>query len=272
MGTKSLALDKGMALVSRSRVVLLLSAILVLGSSSSIVNARVVKRQDNCTRDTQGRGFFDVTPGGGSWLTNATKDGLGEPINVVLSANSDAYVLTEPGFRDWCLSIQYGLQFLSITLGGKQQANLGDGNGFLEQINLLRYNYHDLTLGTLNETLYGGSHLRYWRQSGCFAASGAWFIAASVEESLEKHHDIVPNGYDLGRDELVGNATMTNGTMSPVTKTVFLATSQSVQYLPVNSSRGINHRIKTDGNVSIVTVKVMRRGKGKGGKGSTTTQ
>ncbi|SCV72259.1 BQ2448_4953 [Microbotryum intermedium] len=265
MGTEYLALVKGMALVSRSRVVLLLSAILVLGSSSSIVNARVVKRQDNCTRDTQGRGFFDVTPGGGSWLTNATKDGLGEPINVVLSANSDAHVLTAAGFQEWALSIQYGPQFLNVTGGGFQLANLGDGNGFRNQTGLLRYNYRNPTFGTLNETLFGGSHFRYWLQSGCFAASGAWFIAASVEESLTRKHMIIPNGYDEGRNQLVGNATMANGTASPVSKRVFFATSQLLQFLPPNSSQGINHNITTDGQVAILTVTVANPG-GPGGQ------
>ncbi|SCV72248.1 BQ2448_4943 [Microbotryum intermedium] len=132
MDTKSLALGKGIALFSRSRAVLLLSAIVVLGSSSSFVNARVVKRQDDCGKDCRSMGFCDPRIGGGSWLTNATDTGLGEPLNVVLSSNSDPYVLNDLGFRDWALSIQYGLQFLNITLGGLQQADLGDGEGLRE--------------------------------------------------------------------------------------------------------------------------------------------
>lgn len=33
------------------------------------------------------------------------------------------------------------------------------------------------------------------------------FIAASEEKDLSHNHDITPNGYNLGRDWLVGNAT-----------------------------------------------------------------
>lgn len=51
--------------------------------------------------------------------------------------------------------------------------------------------------------LQGGNHFRYWQQT----TTKAFFLAASVELNLESGHDIEPNGYDLGRDYLVGNAT-----------------------------------------------------------------
>lgn len=34
-----------------------------------------------------------------------------------------------------------------------------------------------------------------WRQAG----TGALFLAASQEMNLSEHHNIVPNGYDIGR-------------------------------------------------------------------------
>ncbi|SCZ88046.1 BZ3500_MvSof-1268-A1-R1_Chr2-1g04153 [Microbotryum saponariae] len=255
--------DKGMALNSRFRAIPLLSALVALLSASPLsVNA--TPRPDTALSDSapkgfQGLGFFNPTDGGGSWLTNATVIGnhtYGEPLNIVVSANSDPYIMTESGFEDWCLSIQYSKQPGDITLGGKQSANLGDGNGQREQIDLLRFDYSVPVFGTLNETLFGGSHFRYWLQNGPNANSSAWFLAASVEMSLAEHHMIVPNGYDRGRDEFVGNATASNGTLSPATKFTFSATSQLLPFLPANSSAGINHDIKTDGNVAIVTVKV----------------
>lgn len=53
--------------------------------------------------------------------------------------------------------------------------------------------------GTCIESLKGGNHIRAWQQQG----TGAWFFAASKEENVTKHHMIVPNGYNIGRDDLV---------------------------------------------------------------------
>jgi hypothetical protein len=55
--------------------------------------------------------------------------GLGEPINAVVSANSDPFILTTEGLTDWFWSIQYSEEFLGQSLGARQAANLGDGNG-----------------------------------------------------------------------------------------------------------------------------------------------
>ncbi|SGY20444.1 BQ5605_C016g08052 [Microbotryum silenes-dioicae] len=185
---------------------------------------------------------------------------LGEPINVVVSADSDPLIMTEAGLNDWLLSIQYGAEFLNVSLGTKQKADLGDGNGRRNQSEILRYNYFDTIYGTLHESVNGGSHVRIWNQNGPTADSGAWFIAASVEYPAAMGHLIKPNGYDLGRDEVVGNATMKNGTISPATNRTFSATSQLIQFLPANSSANINHDIETDGNVAILTVKVTNNG------------
>ena len=59
----------------------------------------------------------------------ADSGGLGEPLNVVVSANSDAFVLTDAGFIDWLWSIQYSEEFIGQSLGARQGANLGDGLG-----------------------------------------------------------------------------------------------------------------------------------------------
>lgn len=112
---------------------------------------------------------------------------------MVISANSDPLILTPEGLVDWMGSIQYGAEFLNQSLGARQAANLGDGNGSGEprsgdaravcakltslpdaavnQTNLLRYNYFDIYYGTLKESIEGGSHVRYWRQNGSVGAS-----------------------------------------------------------------------------------------------------
>lgn len=86
-----------------------------------------------------------------------------------------------------------------IHLGDPQLANLGDGKGSTKQIRELRHNYGEIIFGTLTETLIGGNHLRYWQQDG----TKAYFLAASAEKNVSEHHDIVPDGYDLGRDQFV---------------------------------------------------------------------
>jgi len=49
-------------------------------------------------------------------------------------------------------------------------------------------------------------------QNGPLAYSNAIFIAASFEDPLAQQHNIVDNGFDLGRDLLVGNLTKNGGT------------------------------------------------------------
>lgn len=61
-------------------------------------------------------GFADPTNGGGSWLTNAN-DGFGEPINVVVSGNSDVQVLDPQGFYNYALSLEFGTECLGEHLG-----------------------------------------------------------------------------------------------------------------------------------------------------------
>ncbi|KAK4702447.1 hypothetical protein P7C70_g3777, partial [Phenoliferia sp. Uapishka_3] len=140
------------------------------------------------TRATETDGFYNPTDGGGKWLTDAIGTypaGLGEPINGVLSSDSDAYVLTNAGFLDWGVSVGYGGSCLGQMGGNPQAANLGDGNGVVNQTDLLRWDYGDPVLGTCTETVKGGSHYRYWVQNGTAANSGAYFMALSYEKNSE---------------------------------------------------------------------------------------
>jgi hypothetical protein len=40
----------------------------------------------------------------------------------------------------------------------------------------------------------GGNHFRFWNQ----VTTGAYFLAVSVEQWIGEHHNIVPDGYDIG--------------------------------------------------------------------------
>lgn len=95
--------------------------------------------------------------------------GLGEPLNAILSAESDPRVLKinadKGGFLTYMLSAQLGEECFGQHMGGKQQVDLGDGMGKVEEIEVLRWNYGNQWYGTCLETFNGGNHLRYWRQN-----------------------------------------------------------------------------------------------------------
>ncbi|BGP40153.1 hypothetical protein JCM10450v2_004132 [Rhodotorula kratochvilovae] len=226
-------------------------------------------------RATDEGGYYNPTSNGGRWLTlaaNTYPEGLGEPINVVVSADSDAVLLSPDGFYDWSLSLNFGSYLLDSqqqgryageclgqTDGERQAANLGDGSGLVNQTELYRENFGDVTYGTCKESADGGFHYRIWRQNGTQADSGAWFLAASEEEDLSQGHMIVPNGYDLGRDEVVRRALVAGGSTSPVTNRTYEATARNASgpgYFANVTTSDINHGIATDGVVAVLTVRV----------------
>jgi hypothetical protein len=174
------------------------------------------------------KGYTDPVAGGGYMLTvssrlnsNGDKEmlmaqivngtypaGLGEPLNVILSTKSDKEVIVKGldngGFLNYMLcvlsplgdgytdssSAGLGEECLGQHLGSLQEANLGDGQGNVTEVEELRWNYGDPYLGTCKETFDGGLHLRYWIQNN----TGAYFMAVSEEMDLSSGHDIVPNG------------------------------------------------------------------------------
>ncbi|GAA5819970.1 hypothetical protein JCM11251_005431 [Rhodosporidiobolus azoricus] len=209
-------------------------------------------------------GFYDPRENGGNWLTlavNTWPEGLGEPLNIVVSAESDPLIMTDEGFFDWSQSLEYGRECLGQTDGERQSANLGDGLGQINQTILLRYTYGDPYLGTCWETINGGGHYRVWRQNGTQANSGAWFLAASEEMNLTMNHMIVDNGYDLGRDAVVNTAIQEGGTKSPLTNRTFTTeVRNATQYFDNITFWDINHRIATDGVVKVLTVRVTSNG------------
>ncbi|KAI5114719.1 hypothetical protein M0805_006933, partial [Coniferiporia weirii] len=90
--------------------------------------------------DTEAVAFFNPTDGGGSLLDDAG-GGLGEPLNVIISGLSSPDVLTDDGFLNFARSIGFSTECLGIHLGGPQSANLGDGNGAVNQTIELRMDF-----------------------------------------------------------------------------------------------------------------------------------
>ncbi|KAJ3556175.1 hypothetical protein NM688_g2171 [Phlebia brevispora] len=196
-------------------------------------------------------GFFDPTANGGSWLDNAG-DGLGEPMNVVISGLSSPGVLTDDGIINFARAIGFSTECLDIHLGAPQSANLGDGNGFVNQTIELRQDFGDPELGTCEESLTGGNHFRVFRQNGTQANSGALFLAVSKEEDIFESHTIAPDGYDQGRDALVQAAVGTTS-FNGVT---YSTTSETLEGVMVDGSTGVNHDIAIDGNAVLLTVQI----------------
>jgi len=180
---------------------------------------------------------------------------LGEPLNVIISGLSSPAVLTDSGFLNFARAIGFSTECLGIHLGGPQTANLGDGNGYVNQTSELRQDYGDSVLGTCLESLIGGNHLRVYRQNGPLANTGALFLAVSKEENVAESHTIVPNGYNIGRDLLVANAT--NGTPPNFGGVTYSSTLQQLPNLLPAGSAGLNHNIATDGIISLLTVTIV---------------
>ncbi|KAF8322093.1 hypothetical protein DL93DRAFT_2205069 [Clavulina sp. PMI_390] len=205
-------------------------------------------------------GFDIPADNGGSQLDSSA--GLGEPLNVIISNLSSPEVLTTAGLENWARSIYFSTECLGIHIGGPQTANLGDGLGWQNQTAELRFDFESAYLGTCLESLVGcrmahmqlpatavalgGNHFRFWKQ----VTTGAYFLAASVEEWAGDGHNIVPNGYDEGRDGIVQGAT-------GVTKyqtNWYLTTSYYVSCLLQPGTEGINHNISIDGRVAVLTI------------------
>lgn len=116
---------------------------------------------------------------------------LGEPLNIIISALSDPFVLEEAGLRDYAKyvpgcypislltnarrSIGFAGECLGLHYGYLHEADLGDGLGRKQEHMLVRQHYFPI-VGTCWESVRGGHHFRAWRQNGTLANSGAWFI------------------------------------------------------------------------------------------------
>ena len=238
------------------RMLALTSALLTL----SVHNA--VARPAGSSLQARAQAYVDPRSNGGSMLTttDSASGGLGEPINVIVSGESDAAVLTPDGIREYFESLFYSPgSCLGISLGGPQQANLGDGNGYVNQTDVFRFNYYQGDGGTCLETINGGNHFRYFPQNGPSANTGAIFLAVSYELSAQLEHDIVPDGYNLGRDVFVGNATNSSGTTSPGGYQ-YTTSNTTAALLSDTQVSQLNHGIAVDGNVAILTVRVTKTG------------
>ncbi|KJA23241.1 hypothetical protein HYPSUDRAFT_40055 [Hypholoma sublateritium FD-334 SS-4] len=196
-------------------------------------------------------GWFDPRPNGGRLLDYTTKK-YGEPLNVIISGASDPYILTDEGFHVYrnARSLGYSEECLGMHMGHLHDANLGDGNGRMTELFLVRQYYFPVW-GTCWESLAGGHHFRAWKQNGTLANSGAWFIGASKERDSSKNHVIAPDGYNIGRDWFVERAIEGKNWKGIWWK----ADLEWREGLLLPGRKGVNHGIEQDGRVAVLTVK-----------------
>ncbi|KAE9408833.1 hypothetical protein BT96DRAFT_872905 [Gymnopus androsaceus JB14] len=218
---------------------------------STSVQVPISERKGAVTEIDLSAGWVDPRIQGGR-LLDFTTPHKGEPLNVIVSGKSDPYVLTETGFSVYVKSLGFSSECLGLHFGAIHQANLGDGNYRQDEQVLARQYYFTggSDWGTCWESLAGGNHFRAWKQNGTQADTGAWFLGVSKEENSGKHHKIIPDGYNIGRDFLVGQAT------SPThwNSRWWQAEVEWVEGLLKPGSDGVNHGIEQDGLVAVLTV------------------
>ncbi|EKM52048.1 uncharacterized protein PHACADRAFT_262501 [Phanerochaete carnosa HHB-10118-sp] len=192
-------------------------------------------------------GWIDPRLNGGRFIDFTTRR-LGEPLNIIISALSDPYVLEESGFLDYSKSIGFAGECMGLHYGNIHDADLGDGLGRKPEHMLIRQHYP--IIGTCWESVRGGHHFRAWRQNGTLANSGAWFIGASKEKDSSKNHQIDKDGYNVGRDYFVEHATAGSHWQGKWWK----AEVEWREGLMPRGRRGINHGIPVDGRVAILKI------------------
>ncbi|KAJ7347110.1 hypothetical protein DFH08DRAFT_914928 [Mycena albidolilacea] len=197
--------------------------------------------------------FVNPTTNGGSWLDKSA--GLGEPLNVVISAQSSPEVLALDGFLQYAQTIGFDVECLGLHLGNPQSANLGDGRGDVNETEVLRSSLGIPGVGTCLESLEGGNHFRVFPQAG----TGALFLAVSKEEDVTESHNIVPDGYNIGRDLLVAGAVgkKTGFDFKKFKFTTYNTVATNLTGLIAPGSDGINHGIAIDGIVTLLTVTIV---------------
>ncbi|KAH7100801.1 hypothetical protein BKA62DRAFT_705676 [Auriculariales sp. MPI-PUGE-AT-0066] len=187
---------------------------------------------------------------GGQMLDIIYEPLRGEPLNAIISGLSNPEILTDHGFKEYSRSIGFSDECLGLHLGGHQYADLGDGLGVRSQQLIMRQTWrqHIPFWGTTCwESFNGGNHFRAWQQNGTLADTKAWFLAVSQElTGYKDHHNLVEDGYNVGRDLLVARALARDA--------LWEADVVWVQGLLDPGIKGVNHRIPLDGLVAVITV------------------
>ncbi|SPO41135.1 uncharacterized protein PSFLO_06617 [Pseudozyma flocculosa] len=208
---------------------------------------------DQVVAPVVGQGFVDPRLYGGTSF-DLVGDGEHEPLNVIVSALSSPEILTKKGLQSYMRSLDFDKECLGLHSGGAQKAWL-DPRGWRDEEWLFRkvYTPLDHLFGTCIESLVGGNHFRAWQQQG----TGAWFLATSKEQNVARKHMIVPDGYNIGRDELVEQSQAERDTVTSFFGKRYRTSVEYVAGLMPPGQQGVNHDIAVDGLTAILTVTLL---------------
>ncbi|KAG2174089.1 hypothetical protein INT44_000203 [Umbelopsis vinacea] len=224
-----------------------LKAVIALVAISGVANAGTIKRGSAA--------YYNPNTGATNMKAYVVGGTAYEPVNVIVSGLSAGSVsnsndAVKGGILSWLQAINFDKECLGLHAGGYQGFDSGDGRGFVNQTFIYRQNYDDPSgVGSCTESLIGGQHVRGYYQT----TSGAWFLGASQEQPATENHNIVPNGYDLGRNyvaknALVGGKGFDGCVYGPATVVDITG------LVSANDGSGYNHDIGTDGIVKLITV------------------
>ncbi|KAJ1023575.1 hypothetical protein NDA16_003192 [Ustilago loliicola] len=228
------------------------------GAQTSIPLFPLPDHASNEVEDVNQYGFTDPRIYGGTSF-DLVGNGMHEPLNIIISSYSSPSILTRKGFQSYCRALDFDRECLGLHAGGYQKAYI-DPRGWRDQEFIYReaYTPFDHVFGTCIESLVGGNHIRAWQQQG----SGAWFLATSREEDASKNHMIVPNGYNIGRNQLVQMAL--GKKRDGVTSFMWTKYKTEVEFvggLMPQGMQGVNHDIAVDGLTAVLTVTVLEADK-----------
>ncbi|KAH9821898.1 hypothetical protein DFH28DRAFT_950984 [Melampsora americana] len=96
-------------------------------SSSLILFHPFLRKFFTCNSNSDKISYYIPSDGGGTSLNRATNSGLGEPLNVIISAQSSPEILTDSGIENFAKAIGFSQECLGLHKGDLQKANLGDG-------------------------------------------------------------------------------------------------------------------------------------------------
>ena len=103
-------------------------------------------------------------------------------MNAIISSHSDDDVLfdNDGGYTNWLYSLNFSTDCLGIQNTLVMQADLGDGNGKVNQKAIMRENFGNPFIGNCRQAANGGNKFRYWIQE----STGAIFMAVSYEKGM----------------------------------------------------------------------------------------
>ncbi|KAG6847225.1 hypothetical protein H0H93_009424, partial [Arthromyces matolae] len=163
-------------------VAIILLLPLLYSFASPLQHVLTTVSHDNVDNDWELQGWLDPRLNGGRFLDFTTPK-LGEPLNVIISARSDPFILTDTGIREYAKSIGFADECLGLHIGDLHSADLGDGDGRKFEQFLARQHYFPIW-GTCWESLAGRDFLVSRATSGSRWKGKWWKAEVDLRDDL----------------------------------------------------------------------------------------